>query len=374
MATCAMTRRGRAGAPTTAHHVMPAEWAPHRATWIAWPHNGRDWPGKLAAVHWVYVEMVRRLVTSERVAIIFRSQRDERRAMSRLTRAGVDPTALECYRFPTNRSWLRDSGGTFVNTESPGDTSSPTLIDWHFNAWAAYDDWVDDDHVPGRIADARQLLRIVPVAPELDRPVVFEGGSVDVNGEGVALATEQCLLHPDIQARNPGLGRSGIERVLHDYLGVTSVVWLGEGIAGDDTHGHVDDIARFVGPRTVAAAVETDRRDVNHGPLADNLARLRATRINGRRLTVVPVPMPRPLWYGRQRLPASYLNLYVANTLVLVPTFNDPADRVALEILAELFPTREVVGVHAVDLVLGLGTIHCATLQEPAAGGRARRV
>ena len=250
-------------------------------------------------------------------------------------------------------------------------TSSPTLIDWHFNAWAAYDDWTDDDQVPGRIAGARQLLRTVPVAPELDRPVVFEGGSVDVNGEGVALATEQCLLHPDIQARNPGLGRSGIERVLHDYLGVSSVVWLGEGIAGDDTHGHVDDIARFVGPRTVAAAVETDRRDMNHGPLTDNLGRLRAARINGRRLTVVPVPMPRPLWYGRQRLPASYLNFYVANTLVLVPTFNDPADRVALEILAELFPTREVVGVHAVDLVLGLGTIHCATLQEPAAGGRA---
>ena len=367
-----MTRRTHAAAPTTAHPVMPAEWAPHRATWIAWPHNRRDWPGKLAAVHWVYVEMVRRLVTSERVAIIFRSLRDERRALGRLTRAGVDPAALECYRFPTNRSWLRDSGGTFVNTESSSDTSPPTLVDWHFNGWAAYDDWLDDDQVPGRIADARRLARIVPAAPELDRPVVLEGGSIDVDGEGVALATEQCLLHPDIQARNPGLGRSGIERVLQEYLGVTSVVWLGEGLVGDDTHGHVDDIARFVGPRTVVAAVESDRRDVNHGPLADNLARLRAARINGRRLTVVPLPMPRPLWYGKQRLPASYLNFYVANTLVLAPTFNDPADRVALEILAELFPSREVIGVHAVDLVLGLGTIHCATLQEPAAGGQTR--
>ncbi len=352
---------------------MPAEWARHRATWIAWPHHGRDWPGKLAAVHWVYVELIRHLASVERVAIVFRSQTEERRAMSRLIRAGVDANAVECYRFPTNRSWLRDSGGTFVHTSPAVGPSVVTLVDWHFNGWAKYDNWVDDDRLPGRIAAARRLPRVIPQAAELDRPVVLEGGSIDVNGAGAALATEQCLLHDRIQTRNPGLGRSGTERVLRDYLGITTVIWLGQGIAGDDTHGHVDDIARFVGPRTVVAAVESDTADVNHDPLADNLARLRAARIDGQPLRVVPLPMPRPLWFGAQRLPASYLNFYVANDLVLAPTFNDPADRVALGLLAELFPARKVIGVHAVDLVLGLGTLHCSTLQEPAPAAETAR-
>ena len=345
--------------------VMPSEWAPHRATWIAWPHHAADWPGKLSAIHWVYVELVRHLALSERVAIIFRSPADKRRALSRLTRAGVDPSALECYQFPTDRSWVRDSGGTFVRTTPPSGPSAVTLVDWHFNGWAKYDNWRDDNRVPTQIAAARRVPRVVPHAKGLGRPVVLEGGSIDVNGAGAALATEECLLHKTVQTRNPGLGRRGTEHALRQYLGIHTVVWLGRGIAGDDTHGHVDDIARFVGPRTVAAAVETDTTDVNHAALADNLTRLGAARVDGQPLTVVPVPMPRPVWFGRQRLPASYLNFYIANTVVLVPTFNDPADRVALDIFSGLFPARTVVGIHALDLVLGLGTIHCSTLQEP---------
>ena len=347
--------------------VMPAEWSPHRATWLAWPHHASDWPGKLSSIHWVYVELVRYLSVGERVAIVFQTTADERRAMSRLTRSGVDTTRVECYQIQTDRSWIRDSGGTFIYAPTQEGVSEVTLIDWHFNGWAKYDNWYLDDRLPHRIAATRRLPRVVPRAQGLNRPVVLEGGAIDVNGLGAALATEQCLLDDTIQARNPRLSGPGLKRALRDYLGITTLIWLGQGIAGDDTHGHVDDIARFVGPRTVVAAVETDPSDANHDALADNLQRLRAARVEGEPLTVVSLPMPQPLWHGAQRLPASYLNFYIANAVVLVPTFNDPADRVALTILADLFPSRTVIGIHAVDLVLGLGTVHCSTLQEPAA-------
>ncbi len=346
---------------------MPAEWEPHRATWIAWPHNRLDWPGKIEAVRWCYVEIVRRLAAVEPVEIVFSDAGSERRALGRLTRAGVDPGRVGVHRFPTNRSWVRDSGGTFVRrapvSRSPAEVA---LVDWRFDGWARYDDWAHDNRLPARIAAARQVRRIVPRIGGRRRPMVLESGSIDVNGTGIALATEECLLDPVVQTRNPGMDREDVEGALKTHLGVDTVVWLGRGIAGDDTHGHVDDIARFVGPTTVVAAEEPDPADENHTPLADNLRRLRAAEVGGRSLTVVPLPMPRPLRFGGQRLPASYLNFYVANGLVLVPTFNDPADRVALGRLAELFPDREVVGIHAVDLVLGLGTLHCLTLPEPA--------
>ena len=352
-------------------YVMPAEWATHRATWIVWPHNRADWPGKVEAVHWCYVEIVRRLTAVEPVEIVFDGAGSERRALRRLARAGVDLARVGAHRFPTNRGWVRDSGGTFVRRGATGDAPADVaLVDWRFNGWARYDDWAHDNRLPGRIAAARRVRRFVPRAGARRRPMVFEGGSIDVNGAGTALATEQCLLDPVVQPRNPTLDRADVERALRTWLGVDTVVWLGRGIAGDDTHGHVDDIARFVDETTVVAAAEPDPADVNHAPLADNLRRLRAARVGGRPLTVVPLPMPRPLWFDDQRLPASYLNFYVANRLVLVPTFNDPADRVTLGRLAELFPDHEVVGIHAVDLVLGLGTLHCLTLQEPAATTR----
>ena len=346
---------------------MPAEWEPHRATWIAWPHNRSDWPGRIEAVRWCYVEIVRRLAAVERVEIVFRDESSERRARRRLARAGVDAGRVGAHRFPTDRAWVRDSGGTFVRRAADGEAPDVALVDWRFNGWAKYRDWARDNRLPRRIAAAGGVPRIVPRAPGRRRALVLEGGSIDVNGAGAALATEECLLDPVVQPRNPGMDREAVERALGTYLGVGAVVWLGRGIAGDDTHGHVDDIARFVDETTVVAADEPDAADENHGPLADNLRRLRAARVLGRRLTVVPLPMPRPLRFDGQRLPASYLNFYVANRLVLVPTFNDLADRVALGRLAELFPGREVVGIHAVDLVLGLGALHCLTLQEPAA-------
>ena len=348
-------------------YVMPAEWAPHRATWIAWPHNRSDWPGKIEAVRWCYVEIVRRLAAAEPVEIVFSDPGSERRARGRLARAGVDLDRVGVHRFPTNRGWVRDSGGTFVRRAAdPEGPAEVALVDWRFNGWAKYDDWADDNRLPRRIAAARGVRRIVPRLGGRGRPMVLEGGSIDVNGAGAALATEECLLDPVVQPRNPGMDRGDVERALGTYLGIDTVVWLGRGIAGDDTHGHVDDVARFVGPATVAAAEEPDPADENHAPLADNLRRLRAARVAGRPLTVAPLPMPRPLRFDGRRLPASYLNFYVANGVVLVPTFNDPADRAALGRLAELFPDREVVGIHAVDLVLGLGTLHCLTLQEPA--------
>lgn len=355
----------RSGHPPI-RRVMPAEWSPHRATWLVWPHHAPDWPGKLHAIHWVYVELVRHLSTSEPVAIVFQNPADQQRAMSRLARSGVDTSRLECHQFPTDRSWVRDTGGTFVHTTTQDQVSQIALIDWHFNGWAKYTNWSQDDRLPDSIATVQQIPRVVPRATGLDRPVVLEGGAIDVNGLGAALATEQCLLDDSMQIRNPGLGRHGLERALRDYLGITTTVWLGQGIVGDDTHGHVDDIARFIGPTTVVAATETDPADANYAALADNLQRLRAARVDGEPLRVVSLPMPRPLWDGAQRLPASYLNFYIANTAVLVPTFNDPADRVALGVLADLFPSRTVIGIHAGDLVLGLGTIHCSTLQEPA--------
>ena len=344
---------------------MPAEWEPHRATWIAWPHNRADWPGRIEAVRWCYVELVRRLAAAERVEIVFQDGASEARALRRLARAGVDAGRVGAHRFPTDRGWVRDSGGTFVRRATTGEAPAVALVDWRFNGWARYDDWARDDRLPRRIAAARRVRRVVPRAGGLP-PMVLEGGSIDVNGAGAALATEECLLDPAIQPRNPGMDRGDVERALEAYLGIDTVVWLGRGIAGDDTHGHVDDVARFVDAGTVVAAAEPNPGEANHAPLADNLRRLGAARVGGRRLTVVPLPMPRPLWFDGQRLPASYLNFYIANGLVLVPTFNDPADRVALGCLAELFPGREVVGIHAVDLVLGLGTLHCLTLQEPA--------
>ena len=361
------TIQGSLPVPADDRFVMPPEWARHRATWIAWPHHRRDWPGKLDSVRWCYVELVRHLAAVESVEMVFETAGAERRALGRLDRAGVDLQRVARHRFPTNRSWVRDTGGTFVRRAGTRDVAPDVaVVDWRFNGWAKYDNWSQDNRLPGRIAAVRGLRRFTPHGRDDRRPIVLEGGSIDVNGEGAALVTEQCLLDPVVQPRNAGLGREGIERALRDYLGVDTVIWLGRGIAGDDTNGHVDDIARFVGPTTVVAATEPNGADVNHAPLADNLDRLRAARLGNTRLTVVPIPMPKPLWFADQRLPASYLNFYVANGLVLVPTFNDSADRLALGRLAEVFPDRDVVGMHAVDLVLGLGTVHCLTLQEPA--------
>jgi agmatine deiminase len=339
---------------------MPAEWEPHEATWIAWPHQRDDWPGKFGPIPWVYAEIVRHLARSEKVHILVDDGAREQVARSMLKRAGVNRRRVEFLRFPTDRVWARDYGPLFVKDEQ----GQRAVIDWRFNAWAKYDNWHLDNAIPTQAASELSLPRHQPVVD--GRRVVLEGGSIDVNGEGLLLTTEECLLSP-IQARNPGLSREELERVLAEYLGVRKVLWLNRGIAGDDTHGHIDDLARFVGPRTVVTVVEDDPGDENHEPLRENLERLRGmTDLGGQPLEIVTLPMPSPLYFEKQRLPASYANFYIANKSVLVPTFNDVRDRRALAILETLFQGREVVGIHAVDLVWGLGTLHCLTQQEPA--------
>lgn len=328
---------------------MPAEWEPHEATWLAWPHNRTDWPGKFAPVPWVYCEIVRHLARRERVNIFVPDRGTLVRARSMLRKTAALADSVEFIVCPTNRSWTRDYCPLFVKNAA-GEVAATR---WRFNGWAKYADWPKDDAAADAVV-ARLGVRAWRAG------LVLEGGSIDVNGEGALLTTEECLLSP-VQARNPGLSREDLERAFADYLGVTKVIWLKRGIAGDDTHGHIDDLARFTGPRTVAIASEEDPAEENYEPLKENLELLRRTP----GFEIVTLPMPRPVWFDGQRLPASYLNFYIANGRVLVPTFNDPNDRIALDTLAGLFPGREVAGIHSVDLILGLGALHCATMQQP---------
>jgi agmatine deiminase len=335
---------------------MPAEWEPHAATWLGWPHNKTDWPGKFEPIPWVYGEIIRHLTVGERVRLLVNSEGHKAQATRFLKKVGVHLGQVHFLRFPTNRGWTRDFGPIFVR-QSDG----LAIARFHFNAWAKYDDWKKDDLVPVRAA--KQFKR-----PLIDGKIVLEGGSIDVNGRGTLLTTEECLLDPKIQTRNPGMSRGELERVFRETLGITNTLWLGHGIAGDDTHGHVDDLCRFVNAKTVVLCREEDPKDVNYKALAENRERLQGMRLeNGTAIDVIDLPMPAPLSFEGVRLPASYANFYISNAAVLVPTFNDPHDRIALGILAECFPDRAVVGIHAVDLVWGLGTLHCLTQQEPAA-------
>ena len=349
--------------PAQSGFRMPAEWEPHEATWLGWPHNASDWPGKLAAVHWVYGEIVRKLAGGERVRILAQSRAYEDRARSVLTRVGADLSAIEFFRITTDRGWTRDFGPMFVTRNRP--VSEVAIARFRFTAWARYPDWKNDNQVPAKLA-SRLKCRSFLVMRKGHR-VVLEGGSIDVNGAGTALTTEECLLDRAVQVRNPGFLAADYESVFRESLGVTNVVWLSKGIAGDDTHGHVDDVCRFVNPTTVVLCQERNGGDANYRVLAENRERLEhATLENGAKIEVVLLPMPAPLYFDGRRLPASYANFYIANAAVLVPTFNDPNDRMALGILSEVFQDRPVVGIHAVDLVWGFGTLHCLTQQQPA--------
>ena len=349
--------------PAARGYRMPAEWDRHAATWLGWPHNAGDWPGKIAPIHWVYGEIVRKLAPGEPVRILVNSAAHETQARRVLERAGADCERVEFFRIPTNRGWTRDSGPMFVR--SGGESPQVAIAGFRFNAWAKYRNWQKDDQVPARAARA---LRMKVLPATLDgREVILEGGSIDVNGRGALLTTEECLLDPSVQVRNPGFAREDYERVFRDMLGATQVLWLGRGIVGDDTHGHVDDICRFVTPAAVVLCQESDPKDENYRALQENRERLEGARLeDGSRVEVLTLPMPAPLHFEGRRLPASYANFYIGNEAVLVPTFNDPNDRLALGVLAEIFSGRTVVGIHAVDLVWGLGTIHCLTQQEPA--------
>jgi agmatine deiminase len=354
--------------PETPHQLqyrMPAEWGRHEATWLAWPHNPEDWPGKFQPIPWIYAEIVRLLAARERVHLIVEDAATQRRVEGMLKRAGANLDQVAFHAWPTDRGWTRDSGPIFIRNAE----GQIAITNWHFNAWAKYPDWHLDDQLPGRV---RELLNVPEWQPSITlsngthHRVVLEGGSIDTNGAGVMLTTEECLLS-EVQQRNPGVSREQLEQAFHDYLGIDQVIWLNRGVAGDDTHGHVDDITRFVAPDTIVTALEPNTSDANHAPLAENLERLKAARtLDGKQFNLIELPLPRPVVFRGQRLPASYANFYIANGVVLVPTFHDPNDRVALNILAEVFPDREVVGIHCVDLIWGLGALHCMTQQQPA--------
>ena len=352
-----------ASASSSPRWRMPAEWERHRATWIAWPHYEADWPGKLPPIPWVYGEIARVLADFESVEILCHSDAIYENAGAILESHAVRADRIRLHLVPTDRAWLRDTAPTGV-VDSSGDV---TLLNWGFNGWAKYANWRLDAQVGRAIADLTALPRVEPTRPDTGAPLVLEGGGIDTNGSGLLLVTEEWLLS-DLQVRNPGLTREGYERAFSHWLGVRKTIWLGNGCAGDDTHGHVDDIARFVSNDTVVLAVEEDPRDENYESSIDNLRRL---ELAGQDLEIGPLkivrlPYPRPVVMNGDRLPASYANFYIANGVVLVPTFNDPNDRVALNLLAELLPAHKIIGIHAVDLVWGLGTIHCLTQQEPA--------
>lgn len=355
-------------------YLMPAEWEKQTATWFGWPHNPNDWPDRFGPIPWVYVDIMRHITRVQQVHILVKNEKHQHHASAMLDRAGVELDQVHFHIFPTDRGWTRDSGPIFVRVN---DALTPTLsqrergklaiIDFKFNGWAKYPNHKKDEKLP---AFAGQALNLPVVTPHYihkgkSRAVVLEGGAIDVNGKGSILTTEECLLST-VQKRNPGMNREDYEALFAEYLGATHTIWLGHGIAGDDTHGHVDDLARFVNATTVVTVVEKDKRDVNYAALQDNLKRLKKAKDErGRPLNVVELPMPQAIVFEGERLPASYANFLIANRLVLVPTFNDARDREALSILAECFPKHDVVGIHCGDFIWGLGTIHCASQQQP---------
>jgi len=345
--------------PAALGFTMPAEWGQHEATWLGWPHNASDWPGKFEIIPWIYGEMVRKITQGENVRLIIRHKRDEAFARRVFKHVGVDMRKIKFVTHPTNRGWTRDTGPIFVKRKN-----ETAIVHFHFNGWAKYDNWRKDTQVPETAA--RLLRKKLFHAEYKGKPFVIEGGGMELNGRGTLVTTEECYLDPKIQVRNPGLGRKEIETALHNYLGVTNVLWLAKGPVGDDTHGHIDDICRFVNAKTLVLVKENNSKDVNYRPLAENWERVRDFRLeDGAKPEVVALPMPSPLYFDGIRLPASYANFYICNAAVIVPTFNDPNDRVALGILGELFKDRPVVGIHAVDLVWGFGSLHCLTQQQP---------
>ena len=356
-----MSRVSRSAMPYSLGYHMPAEWEPHEGPFLGWPHEVTDWPGKFAPIPWAVAEIVRHLARVERVFLLIENQHSESRVRTILQKSHAHLENVQFLRIPTDRGWMRDSGPICVKSEK----GEVALNHFVFNGWAKYPNHKKDVQVVTR---ASKALRREPFFPVHNgRRVVLEGGSIDVNGLGTLLTTEECL-QSKIQERNVNFTKEDYEELFRNYLGVTNVLWLKNGIAGDDTHGHVDDLSRFVNPTTVVTIIEEDAADANYSALQENFALLKSMKDqDGKSLRVETLPMPAPVFFDGQRLPASYANFYIANRIVLVPIFNDPNDRIALNTLAKLFPDREVVGIYCRDLVLGLGTIHCMTQQLPAA-------
>jgi agmatine deiminase len=339
---------------------LPAEWEPHKSTILCWPHQKEDWPGKFSPIPWVYAEIIKKIIPGELVRIIAQSQSEVQKIKTYLVKNYVDLTQIEFIITKTDRGWMRDISPTFVKCGG-----KKLAVKFKFNGWAKYSNWKKDKNIPGVLSKVLET-ELVDVVFN-NKNVVLEGGAIDANGKGTLLTTEECLLDNQTQVRNSGFTKKNYEEVFGQYLGISNVIWLKNGILGDDTHGHIDDLCRFVNENTVVLCLEKNQGEANYKILEENFEILKDARLeDGTKLNIVQLPMPSPMLFDKMRLPASYANFYISNKAVLVPTFNDANDRVALNILSELFPEREIVGIHAVDLVWGLGTIHCLSHEEPA--------
>jgi agmatine deiminase len=340
--------------------ILPAEWDKHEATWIGWPHNKEDWPGKFSPIPYVYAEIVKIISKGEVVRILVENDNHEKKAAKVLKSVGVDFSRIEIYSKKTDRNWLRDAGPQFVKNAK----GQINLVHFKFNAWAKYDNYKKDKTIPEFISGKMKL----PIIPALynKQQVVLEGGAIDINGKGTLITTEECLLDPNVQIRNIDFTKQDYAEVFNKFLGINNIIWLGKGIKGDDTHGHVDDLCRFVNERTILIVSEDNEKDENFIPLKENYEKIQdAILEDGTKPDIIKLPMPSPVMFKGERLPASYANFYISNYAVLVPTFNDPNDRIALGIISEFFPERKVIGIHSVDLVWGLGTLHCLTHEQP---------
>ena len=354
-----MSRQNSNLLPLQLGYRLSAEWEHHEATWLGWPHNKLDWPGKFAPIPWVYAEIVKRISHGEKVRITIESKEHEKQALTVLKSANADLARVEFFILRTDRGWTRDSGPMFIRNQE-----GVAQVNFKFNGWAKYSDYKKDRKFPEFISKKFDLRYFV--AKHNGTHVVLEGGAVDTNGVGTLIATEECLLDDKTQTRNLGFTKKDYEEIFKNYLGITNVRWLGKGIAGDDTHGHVDDLCRFIGPKTLLLVHEENPVDDNYNALQENRERLLDFRLeDGSKPEIAFLPMPEPVIFKNQRLPASYANFYISNSAVLVPTFDDPNDGIALGIISELVKDRSVIGIHARDLVWGLGTLHCLTHEQP---------
>ena len=344
---------------TTNNRRFPAEWEKQEGILLCFPHNGKDWPGKYEAIQWAFVEFIKKVATFEKVFLIVADEKLKEKVIEMLETANVKLANVSFLIYKTNRSWMRDSGPIIVKNGTKREA-----LNFNFNGWAKYKNINLDKQVPAKVG---KFLDI-PITQVLykGKPVIVEGGAIDSNGKGTLLTSEECLLHPDIQVRNPGFTKADYESVFKEYLGITNVIWLGDGIEGDDTHGHIDDLCRFVNEDTIITIVESNLKDNNYKPLQDNLKRLQNAKLeNGKSPKIIQLPMPKRIDFDRVRLPASYANFLIFNKCVLVPTFNDSNDRIALNTIADCFPDREIIGISSIDLIWGFGTLHCLSQQIP---------
>lgn len=334
---------------------FPAEFAPHTATWLSWPHKEASWPGKIETIFPVYAEFIKHVAEGERVNVNVANETMKQKAIAHLEKAGANLQQVNFFFHPTNDAWCRDHGPAFLIHKTE---KKKMVVDWGYNAWGGkYPPYDLDDVVPTLIAKHYGL-------PVVHPGIVMEGGSVDFNGRGTVLTTTSCLLNPN---RNPHLNQQQIEQYLVDFYGVSNILWLGDGIVGDDTDGHIDDLTRFVNEDTVVTVMEENQRDENYQPLKENLEMLQKLKLeNGKSMNIVELPMPSKIVYEDMRLPASYANFYISNNYVVVPTFRDKNDDRALSILQGCFPERKVIGLDSVDIIWGLGSFHCLSQQEPA--------